>query len=191
MVYLSVDEYMLNTLLYSVYQNNQLELKLTSRQMKLSSVFGRTITARELVRFIRPLQRYGSAPLQFGLDASSAPKAQITSSGVTVTGTFTLYVNVEKPDGSTEQVFRFTVRVNASLKPKIDDNRIKADVTRFTATGVDRRGFPQSFIDTTGMLSLRDNVIQLLENLAIVDMPALQNLMTILQFMSYVSLFQT
>ncbi|CAK8681948.1 lipopolysaccharide-binding protein-like [Clavelina lepadiformis] len=145
MLYMSLNEYVLNTLFYSMWQDKYFDR--TYNSAKLTSALGKSLKAYDIAKLVPIFLKYGSNKLQVIIRASGAPKADITTRGVSLKGNFYIYVNGETPTGKSLKGISFKVSLEIRGRPAYKNGVITASIDYLKSKVLTSTGFPKVYID--------------------------------------------
>ncbi|CAK8678811.1 lipopolysaccharide-binding protein-like [Clavelina lepadiformis] len=139
MIRFSVNEYVLNTLLYSLWFNDILTWNVSSSQVR--DAVGFEVTSDTLAPLDPTFEQYAGRPIEFKIEAPNAPSALFGARGLILSGDIVVVIYVVQEDGSRTRAESLDLSFNAtgmvminqnSLKGNISDLRINADAFQGT-----------------------------------------------------------
>ncbi|CAK8678699.1 unnamed protein product [Clavelina lepadiformis] len=141
MAKVSLSPYVVNTFLYTLWQNGKFTKEFT--KVSLSNSLPIPLTARALSVFIPSFRDYRDRSLKITVRAPKAPRATFSSAGIQVTGKFQLLVDVQGLGN------KLTVDINLTFmtKLRVQNNLITGEVTAMTAVDTSSSGFPSTILN--------------------------------------------
>ncbi|XP_076809757.1 uncharacterized protein LOC143452606 [Clavelina lepadiformis] len=134
MVRISIGEYVMNTLLYTMWQDNRFTKSVGLRQVSqgLDKVFASPSIGRASSIF----QTYRNRPKQVSIHAKDSPKANFYTNRVVITAVFLLDVNIILPTRTLRGV-TITTNVRIEGKPYVSGGKLKASITDLSVVATD------------------------------------------------------
>ncbi|XP_076825361.1 bactericidal permeability-increasing protein-like [Clavelina lepadiformis] len=133
MACISVGPYVLNTLLYSMWNLGQLEK--TFNVDKIGSL-------GDLSALLPPLAVIGNNPVQIVVRATGAPSVQLTTAGIGIDVSFEAVINAVLPDGTLQHAITASADVAVLAEARIDNGKIAGTIQTLDVTVTDAGIFP-------------------------------------------------